>query len=359
MFKERETQMPNKQLITDAIEAIGTNERDDYVINPIGHALEYKDKAPELAAILNRIEIKNAAVEYVEADDDAVRAQEDFKKQSKYARRASLWTTALSAALAISAIWPAVLKSIWPGFATLEKTGTQIPILAIAFASAVAAGFASICLNKIQYWKLLEKWMEFRAIAESKRLAYFYRISEAQSTPTSSPKENLFKFEYFRRFQLDVQIAYYKIRSKDHERDARKYLNRSIYSLGCVMLLNVVIGAAGACQNFKLTAFAIFSLFLQSLANSWLNTESVNQHRRNAERYKRTQSALERIKQYIDDVREKLEAGDLEVLQKFIEAVNEPISVEHRQWLASFDERNSATGRLEQQLNEGKTLAQP
>jgi hypothetical protein len=57
------------------------------------------------------------------------------------------------------------------------------------------------------------------------------------------------------------------------------------------------------------------------------------------------------INSKLDEVRKKINEGNKEILLNFIEAVHEPLSVEHRQWLMGFGDKFSAIGRLEQELH--------
>lgn len=332
--------------IEKAKQSIGDNRPDDYIINPTKHAEQFKEIAPELANILDSSDVKVAAQEYEDLDKEAIESQKEFKKQSNRAHWSMFFTTFFSASLAISASWSALFH--------IDERITGYIIVFFALGSALFAAATGICIRQIRYWKLLEKWMENRAKAEEKRLSYFYKIVNNKAKKKSSPLLNLLKLEYFRRFQLDVQTSYYHVRSSQHEKSAKKYLSCSIYAMGLVTFLNVLAGSLGFFSNPQLTALAVLALLSQTFATILTNIESVNQDRRNAERYKRTRSALLNLNAKLDEVRTEIHKGNSKILTNFIEAVNEPLSAEHRQWLASFEDRFSAIGRLEQQLKKTK-----
>jgi hypothetical protein len=78
--------------------------------------------------------------------------------------------------------------------------------------------------------------------------------------------------------------------------------------------------------------------------------EAVNQDRRNAERYGRTLSALEILRGRLDDVRGGVLAGSQEVLEEYVAAVHEQLSLEHREWLSGAESTRSAIGRMDETL---------
>ncbi len=330
-----------------AKEAIGENKPNDYIINPTQHAEEFKETAPQLATILNSTEVKVVAQEFEELDAEAIQSQKEFKKLSNRTHWSTFLTTFFSAILAISVSWAALFN--------LSEAIAGYIIGVFALCSAFFAASTGIFISQIRFWKLLEKWMGNRAEAEEKRLNYFYKIAGFEFKNNSNLLTFLYKLEYFRRFQLDVQTSYYQIRGKQHEKSAKKYLSYSIYTMGVVTFLNVLAGSLGFfSKNPQFAAFAVFALVAQAFATTLTNIESFNQDRRNAERYKRTYSALKKINSKLDEVRKKINEGNKEILLNFIEAVHEPLSVEHRQWFASFGDKFSAIGRLELELQKSK-----
>ena len=94
----------------------------------------------------------------------------------------------------------------------------------------------------------------------------------------------------------------------------------------------------------------MFGAALSSYANS---REAVSQDRRNAERYARTLTALGGLEARVDEVRNVVAAGNKQVLTEFASAVNEQISLEHRQWLEATEATRAAVAKLDEAL--GKT----
>ncbi len=78
--------------------------------------------------------------------------------------------------------------------------------------------------------------------------------------------------------------------------------------------------------------------------------EAVNQDRRNAERYGRTLGSLEILRAKLDDVRGGVLAGSQAVLDDYVAAVHEQLSLEHREWLSGAESTRSAIGKLDETL---------
>jgi len=190
---------------------------------------------------------------------------------------------------------------------------------------------------------------------ETERLEYFNAVVQAEppgGTAGEVPPA-LLQLEYFRRFQLDVQLAYYKERGKQHHAAARSALGLSSGAMFVVALINGFVGSAGWADP-RLVAVAALALVGQALSSKVSNTEAVNQDSRNAERYERTRSVLTKLSAKLDSVRTAVLRGKTAVMMSYVEAVHEQLSLEHRQWLEAGDERLSSIGRLEQQLEELK-----
>jgi hypothetical protein len=93
-----------------------------------------------------------------------------------------------------------------------------------------------------------------------------------------------------------------------------------------------------------LAALGVLGAALTSFATT---RESIGQDARNAERYGRTRAALRRLTTRLDDVREAVAQGNAQALEEFVAAVNEQVSVEHRQWLNDGDSTRAGMARLE------------
>ena len=329
--------------IEAAKEIIGQNREDDYILDPSGHAELFSVNSPEVGKILKSSDVSTTAKEFKHWDNKANYAQREFKTWSKRAN----WTVFLTACFSAGLLATGVLLTI----PTLGDRVVDFIVGSFAFGSVLCGAFAAVCISRIRSGGLLEQWMQNRAEAETQRINYFNIIvSDRQHANTSSTVPvALLQLEYFRRFQLDVQLAYYRVRARQHSYLSKKARSMSIWAMGGVALVNGLTGVFGIVDT-KLAAIAGVALVLQAFASKVTNTEAVNQDGRNAERYERTRSVLAKLSGKLDKVRQRILEGNKEVLSSFVEAVHEQLSLEHRQWLKATDERLSAIGKLEQHL---------
>jgi hypothetical protein len=204
-------------------------------------------------------------------------------------------------------------------------------------------------LFRVREGHLVEAWMTERAQAESARLEYFATLVKAETAEPSALPLGLLKLEYFRRYQLDVQLAFYDRRGRQHRQSADHTLALGGFAAA---LAAVASGSAGIAASIEApwAALAAFGVVGTALAAFAATREGVNQDRRNAERYGRTLSALEILRGRLDDVRPGVLAGSQDVLEEYVAAVHEQLSLEHREWLSGAESTRSAIGRMDEAL---------
>ncbi len=325
------------QLIRAAGDAIGEGKEDDYVIAPTKHADQLAEQAPALAKILRRSEISTVARLYEEKDAEARQAQAVFKRMARRANWAVLLTACFSTLLLMTV-----------PLAVLSKGWLQ---MLLGICGIVAGGLGSMWLFRVRDGNLLERWMTARAGAETRRIEYF-----ELSTSMKDDCEGgyiplpLLQLEYFRRYQLEVQKVYYRRRGAEHERSADKILTLSSIAVA-VAAIATGIGGWWSGQLVWMAGIGVFATSLGSFASA---KEAVNQDRRNTERYRRTREALEGLSARLDDVRDTAAQGEREPLQKFVAAVNEQLSLEHRQWLETSESTAASLAKLENALTKLK-----
>ena len=324
----------------DAAGIIGSGSPGDYPLSPVEHAEQLKTSAPKLAALLTRSAPVELARQYAEADTEALAAERTFKRWVIRANWAVLATATASALLMAVALLTGTLGGL-----------TQTTLIVLALIGVAAGGIASMSLFRVKEGRLLEDWMTARARAETKRLSYFSYIVNSSLQPLDLQLE-LLKLEYFRRYQLDLQLAYYKTRRLGHRNSAERTLS---ISAGSVLVAAIASGAAGVLGALRsewaaLGSLAVFGAALQAFAAS---RESLNQDRRNAERYDNTAQALQGLRERLDDVRLGISAGSTSVLGEYVGAVQDQLSLEHRQWLEGAENMQAAVARLEKALSSG------
>jgi hypothetical protein len=328
-------------VMSDAARIIGRGSPDDNGLSPLEHAAQLKTSAPKLAAILTRSAPVELARQYAEADTEALVAERTFKRWVIRANRAVLGTATVSALLMAVALLAVRLGGL-----------TQTILIVLALMGVATGGFASMSLFRVKEGRLLEDWMTARARAETKRLSYFNYIVNSSVGPLD-PQLELLKLEYFRRYQLDLQLAFYRTRRSGHRNSAERTLD---ISAGSVLVAAIASGAAGVLGALRsewaaLGSLAVFGASLQAFAAA---RESLNQDRRNAERYDNTAQALLGLRERLDDVRDGIAAGSASVLGEYVAAVQDQLSLEHRQWLEGAENMQAAVARLEKALSSGE-----
>jgi hypothetical protein len=322
----------------DAAAVIGAGRPDDYLLSPIEHAERLRASAPKLATLLTHSAPVELAQQYADADAEALAAERMFKR----------WLTRANWTVLVTATVSAVLMAVALLAGTLG--GLTQPTLGVLALIGVGTGaFASMALFRVKEGRLLEEWLTARAGAETKRLSYFAWLAEESPGPIDTQLD-LLKLEYFRRYQLDLQIAYYRTRRSDHRSSAARTLDIAAWS---VVVAAIASGAAGVLGALKtewaaLGSLAVFGAALQGFAAS---REAMNQDRRNAERYERSASALQALRERLDDVRGGIAAGSRSVLFEYVAAVQDQLSLEHRQWLEAAESTQAGVARLEKALS--------
>jgi SMODS and SLOG-associating 2TM effector domain 1 len=327
-------------IMADAARIIGVGSPGDDGLSPLEHAEQLRTSAPKLAAILTRSAPVELARQYAEADTEALVAERTFKRWVIRANRAVLATATVSALLMAAALLAGRLGGL-----------TQTILIVLALIGVATGGFASMSLFRVKEGRLLEDWMTARARAETKRLSYFSNIVNSSVGPLDLQLE-LLKLEYFRRYQLDLQLAYYKTRRSGHRNSAERTLDISAISVLVAAIASGAAGVLGALRSewAALGSLAVFGAALQAFAAA---RESLNQDRRNAERYDNTAQALQGLRERLDDVRLGIAAGSPSVLGEYVAAVQDQLSLEHRQWLEGAENMQAAVARLEKALSSG------
>ena len=221
----------------DAARIIGSGEPGDYGLSPVEHAAHLKDSAPQLAALLTRSAPVELARQYADADTEALAAERTFKRWVIRANWAVLASATVSALLMAAALLAGRLGGL-----------TQTILIVLALIGVATGGFASMSLFRVKEGRLLEDWMTARARAETKRLSYFNYIVNSSAGPLDIELE-LLKLEYFRRYQLDLQLAYYKTRRSGHRNSAERTLS---ISAGSVLVAAFRCGRSARCAEERM-----------------------------------------------------------------------------------------------------------
>lgn len=337
-----------KELIIKAKETIGkaTKGDKDWIIEPTRHEKRYRESAPALAEVLSRSDINVTANEFENFDHNADKAQYKFKTAAKRANLAVLLTACIGSIVLVLNGLELLSDS--------EKYSKTI-FLVLGIGAIVVGGLGTMWLYQIQAGKLLENWMSKRAKAETYRLELFNLVSSVPGSKDISSEIplSLLQLEYFRRYQLDVQIAYYEGAGLRHSKIASKILSLSGIAVFLGTIATGLSGILGS-VNPSYTGFAALGVISVALSTFAAVKEGISQDRRNAERYERTRQALVEIRRKLDDIRVAVAENNRKPMEMFISLVHEQISLEHRQWLKSADNTQKSIAMLQKSLDDHK-----
>jgi len=330
-----------EDLIEKARLAIGEDALDDYKITPTNFPDNLDNDAPEISKILRRSSFKEKANRYEINDELAISSQAKFKK---FAHQAT-WSIC-SAAVSGSLLAGLSVADFSPDYA-------QITIFALGLISALGGGLATYRLYQIRTEKLLERWMAARAKAETERLGYFSSLARylVDKCRTDTYAHLLF-ICMFKRYQLEVQRLYYTSRSGDHRKSLEITSKIGAIAALCLAIGSGVLGMIGA-FNPDFLPFAALGTIGAAITAAASRREELNQDERNAERYSRTADILSKIAEKHDDILAIAKAGDNpEIIIKYVGAVNDQLSLEHRQWTSNASEMSMALSSLEESITE-------
>lgn len=328
---------------------IGPSEGDDYVLQPTTHAHRYEERTPDLARLLRRTATRIAAEEFERADGIAVESQRTFKRAAAQANAAALMTAWASAGVLLAALFDA------PG----------LVLVALGALGALAGAFGAFLTQRLRQQHLLQRWMAARANSETHRHTYFEQVvltdpsADPPSEPTAAddangakgaPELSLLQLEYFRRYQLDVQLRYCDQRQRQHRRSADRTVSYAAAAGFFAALSTGLAGVLGAEGDVDWAGLAAFGIVGTSLASYAAAREAIGQDSRNAERLEQTRIALRDLYARLDDVRHAVALGNRWALEEFVAAVHEHLSLEHRQWLREAEMAHSGLARVEAAL---------
>lgn len=332
----------NDDDIARARSLVGDGDRDDWIIGPSKPPPELAQAAPGLYRALTSSTATEIALRFERNDEEANEAQKKFKRVAGRANRAVLVTACFGALLLVPAAVAGAIGAV----------AVKVWLIAFGVASAVSGSLGSAWLFELRQSKLLERWMQSRARAETARIEYFDCVTQ----PEAGAYETLLKLEYFRRYQLDVQYNYYFGRSKQHRVAAETTLRYGMLALLLATLASS-LGAFLGAWHLALSALAALGVIGSALGAYARSLEAVNQDDRNAERYERTGESLSSLRGRLDDLRRAVAAGDGGLLPSFVKAVHEVLLLEHRQWLAEGERRAGVMGELEAALEKSRAAA--
>ncbi len=322
-----------------ARETIGRQEPDDYIIRPTEHAALYQSGAPHLAEVLRSAPSATAAEEYEHYNNEAIRAQAEFKRAAGGANITILLTATLGAAVMLVAL--------------IEIAVSDVLVLALGVTGLIVGAMGAYYNYQLKQRALLRGWMKARAKAETQRAEYFTVVTNDEPAAGSNAgiPLGLLQLEYFRRYELDVQVTYYTTRQDDHRRAADRTAILGGVAVFLAALVTGLGGFLGGLVDPTWAGLAALGILAAALAAFASNRDAISQDSRNAERYERTREALQGLAARLDEVRAAVAEGNHVALREYVAAVHDHMSVEHRQWLSAAESTRAALGRLDAVLS--------
>ncbi len=350
-----------------AMVAVGTFEPTaDWTIDPASHARALPPEAGPLARVLSQPDLRRIISRFQTANSRAIHFQRQYKR---FGRLAILLNAAAiligSVALITSNGGPVQLSALAaPREAEIARWLTPA-LIGVQFMAILGALIAAQLVIRLRPF---DKWMQARAEAELARIALFDEVvcAEVTSDEGELPALSL-QLEYFRRYQLETQLAYYSERGHQHEHSATVLASRHDV---------LALVSAFATAPFALLTLSLADPNLASALKDWLddqmilNTEAalavspsisralffagiiasglvstlnalalLSQDRRNASRYLTTWRNLAYLSQeYLGRARQAASDGNRSAIVEFANAVNEQVSSEHQEWIALQEE---------------------
>ena len=334
----------NLELIKKAKDAIGEENPTDYKITPTKFPNELNANASVLSQILNHSLFKEIAGRYEQYDTIAISAQSKFKSyahQATWAICSAAISGSFLAGLSASNIGPIDIRSFL--------------LFLFGLVSTIGGSLAVFRLHQIKSQKLLEQWMSVRAKAETERLGYFNSLSRYLVKNYKNDIElHLLFVCMFKRYQIEVQRLFYSDRSRDHRKSLEKTSIIGATAALCLACGSGILGMIGAFQAVLLP-FAAIGTIGAAISTVASRREELNQDERNAERYTRTADILSKLAEKHDDVLQAIaQGGNQDVIIRYVDAVNDQLSLEHRQWTSDVSEMSASLASLEKSISDTK-----
>jgi len=285
--------------------------------------------ASDLHAILRSAKISSLFRMRSEASQAASRAQHSFKALSAVAVFATAFATLTSGLL----LYGAGAEPAAPveGLVRWVKDNHTAIVGIQVFALFLSALVASVLASQ----NYIERWQDQRGRAELLRRQIFSEILTMAETkvprllPGPDPGNPIAQaFEFFRRYQHEMQIAFYGKGSSRHTRAA----GRLAWLTAILAGLAAITGVLGNFGGSALVASAFLGIavpILLSAAQSW---GALSRGGDKAAAYQKTKEALDTDFLDIDAVRSRAAVGDAAAVGAYINKIHLIMATENEAW---------------------------
>lgn len=308
--------------------------------------------AAELHDILEDTRISGYFEMRAEASADAERAQSTFARMSLIAIIGAAMATLASALLlygagaggedaaaaAADAAAAVGAKDVAVAQALAEFVHKhRFFIIGVQVIGAFLAAFATYRLSAEDFVK---KWTDNRRRAEELRRQIFTEMFNkvaAHEDAGKPPDENgalSQVFEFFRRFQVDLQMRFYQKAALRSERSSSRLSWTAAGLAGLTGITGIIAGLGGAA--LVIAAFLGIALpVMLSAAQSW---RALNLFGDKTKAYGKARDELQTLALDVSNIRALAANGDKAKVREFVDKVHEVMANENTNWVAAAPE---------------------
>lgn len=332
-----------KSMSDRAREAVGEQGPDDYHLRPDQHAMALPADAGPLKRILLTPEIEGIMRDYSRYDKEALHHQGRHLRWGK----TGVWALVLSFVAAVAmALAPVMMLPSLSVVASVMVWG----LLVVAWSY-----FALLLWKRPQ-----EVWLKARANAEEMRKRLFEAVLAIDEEPFGTEIAPLpLKLEYFRRYQHEVQKAYYDSKSRKAVTRARTEdwwprLAAALSVLALLLTFSVDVAASseqgllspalnrvgGMLQGLEISYFDTLGTLAAVVLSAWcahqFAVSQLDDYRRHGQRYANT---LRRLDEVANDPRIGFAAarlaantGDRHTVARLVREMHTLMSADIAEW---------------------------
>ena len=306
-------------------------------ISPLSTQLQ--QKCPELAQILQSSAVRTSLETYARQDAEAVRQQADLVKEATWAN-----VCLMAAGITSGIVLAASGQPLGSEYAPLISKLTLALGAVTLFLGAAAAFFAYVARDQGR----ISRWQARRSEAEIARLAVFSTVAAKASE--ESPAVALQAFAVIVCHLVDDQRRWLGARALRHRKSSE-----STSRWGGLANSLAFIGGSGAiiASQMQSAVFIVLAGVIGAAIGAYsANRDALRRDRSNADRYEKTQVALDGLAGRTDDIAGKIAAGEPKALIAFTDSICDLLATEHKQWLEGTAQAEASLEKLDAQLKQ-------
>jgi hypothetical protein len=299
-----------------------------------------RSRCPELATILRSSTVRTNLETYARQDKEAQRQRGELLQEA-YWSNLCLLAAGVTSGLVLAISAQAGAQSPASGSPFVQSITLVLGIVTLAL-GAFAAYFGYIARDQSR----IARWQACRSDAEMARLNVFATI--AAKTAEAGEPVALFGLAVVIRHLIDDQRIWLGARASDHRKSSER-----TSQLGGLASALAFIGGSGAviASQWQGAIWIVLAGILGAAIGAYAaNRDALLLDRANADRYEKTQVAMEAIAGRADDVAGKIAGGAPTAVTEFTKAISDLLAAEHQQWLEGAAQAKTALEMLDGQL---------